>query len=130
MSTGFLFKSVPAIRCVFNALFLIKMLVGAFRLCTVAYTYNLIVFTQNLELDCHAYAPLLNKSLLFSVFFIFDCLIALHAFATNRSRKQIPTSNSDYFESNHKQLFKIFSIISIREKFCRVSVSVYLQFLV
>ena len=69
--------SVPAICCVFIALFLIKMLVCAFRFCTVAYTYNWIVsvcsykiwivFPQNFELDCHAYALLLKKSLLFSV---------------------------------------------------------------
>ena len=60
--------SVSAIRCVFSALLRVKMLVGAFRFCTVAYTYNWIVYTQRLKLDCHAYAPLLKKSLLFSVF--------------------------------------------------------------
>ena len=70
--------SVSAIRCVFSALLRVKMLVGAFRFCTVAYTYNWIVsvcsykiwivFPQNFELDCHAYALLLKKSLLFSVF--------------------------------------------------------------
>ena len=63
------------------------------------------------------------------VFFFSYCLISLHAsqpIGPSSVQKKIPTTNNESIQSKSKKLFQVFTIASIREKFCRVPVPVYL----
>ena len=85
--------------------------------------------TLNLPLHCHAYVTLWKSGLCFRVssflIALFSCIRALNQLKnTYQPQTKISVKNKS------KQLFKIFTITSVQERFFRVAVPVYLQFLI
>ena len=105
-------------------------------LCIVTYIIDTLTCAHlNLPLDCHIYVSLQKKVV--TVFFVSYCLTFYMRRNKSDSLTRLTTDAEDPYQPftillkiRVNNSSKIFTITSIREKFCRDSVPVNLQFLV